>query len=333
MMEMSMNSVERIDEYLQIEQDAAAIVDDYRPAENWPHHGCIDVKDLSIRYSADQPLVLDKISFHVGTFEKIGIVGRTGAGKSTLSLAMFRIVPHDSGRVLIDGMDIGKMGLWDLRSRLTIIPQDPVLFSGTVRTNLDPFDKHDDAALWAALKRVHFLESMQTRPGHDDANGPRGSIESKSESSATLNSNIPHSTDKIDDATEPLCGPSSNEASAAQGQRQSSSVFARALLQASRIIIMDEATASVDHSTDARIQNTIRTEFSNATVLTIAHRLSTVMDYDKILVLDRGQVSQYGRPHELLEDKLGLLYQMCMESGEMDLLVDIAAKKASLNSQ
>ncbi|EGF79410.1 hypothetical protein BATDEDRAFT_25737 [Batrachochytrium dendrobatidis JAM81] len=154
MMEMSMNSVERIDEYLQIEQDAAAIVDDYRPAENWPHHGCIDVKDLSIRYSADQPLVLDKISFHVGTFEKIGIVGRTGAGKSTLSLAMFRIVPHDSGRVLIDGMDIGKMGLWDLRSRLTIIPQDPVLFSGTVRTNLDPFDKHDDAALWAALKRT-----------------------------------------------------------------------------------------------------------------------------------------------------------------------------------
>ncbi|XJO76494.1 hypothetical protein BDV3_007007 [Batrachochytrium dendrobatidis] len=350
MMEMSMNSVERIDEYLQIEQDAAAIVDDYRPAENWPHHGCIDVKDLSIRYSADQPLVLDKISFHVGTFEKIGIVGRTGAGKSTLSLAMFRIVPHDSGHVLIDGMDIGKMGLWDLRSRLTIIPQDPVLFSGTVRTNLDPFDKHDDAALWAALKRVHFLESMQTRPGHDDANGPRGSIESKSESSATLNSNISHSTDKIDDATEPLCGPSSNEASAvskgfdlespvqengtnfSQGQRQLL-CLARALLQASRIIIMDEATASVDHSTDARIQNTIRTEFSNATVLTIAHRLSTVMDYDKILVLDRGQVSQYGRPHELLEDKSGLLYQMCMESGEMDLLVDIAAKKASLNSQ
>ncbi|KAH6564572.1 hypothetical protein BASA50_004382 [Batrachochytrium salamandrivorans] len=351
-MEMNMNAVERIDEYLNIEQDAAAVVDDYRPADQWPEQGCIEFKELCIRYSPEQPLVLDKVTFTVGAFEKVGIVGRTGAGKSTLSLAMFRIVPHDSGTILIDGMDIGKMGLWDLRSRLTIIPQDPVLFSGTVRSNLDPFDKHDDAALWTALKRVHFLESMQTRPGH--SNGVNDQLANVSiDSSATLghlfsdqnrsgdtspsptviDEGLSHAQAEHNTITASSKGFSlelpvqENGTNFSQGQRQLL-CLARALLQASRVIVLDEATASVDHSTDSRIQETIRTEFSNASVLTIAHRLSTVMDHDKILVLEQGKLAQYGLPHDLLQNKTGLLYQMCVESGEMDLLVSIAAAKA-----
>ncbi|KAL2912810.1 Transporter of the ATP-binding cassette (ABC) [Polyrhizophydium stewartii] len=322
--EMNMNSVERIDEYLNIDQEAAAIVPSYRPADNWPMHGAIDIQDLSVRYAPDQPRVLDGVSFSVRACEKVGIVGRTGAGKSTLSLALFRIVPHDGGRIVIDGMDIGRMGLWDLRSRLTIIPQDPVLFAGTVRSNLDPFDKHDDAALWASLQRVHFLESLQTKTtlgtaasGSDDdtlASGIGGSGSSGTADAAGGFS--------LDSAV------SENGANFSQGQRQLL-CLARALLQASRIIVLDEATASVDHATDAKIQSTIRTEFSGATVLTIAHRLSTVMDYDKILVLDHGRVVQFGRPRDLMQDANGMLHQMCAESGEMGQLVSIAARQGT----
>nr|KAJ3407110.1 hypothetical protein HK105_003426 [Polyrhizophydium stewartii] len=323
-LEVSMNAVERIDEYLNIDQEAAAIVPSYRPADNWPMHGAIDIQDLSVRYAPDQPRVLDGVSFSVRACEKVGIVGRTGAGKSTLSLALFRIVPHDGGRIVIDGMDIGRMGLWDLRSRLTIIPQDPVLFAGTVRSNLDPFDKHDDAALWASLQRVHFLESLQTKTtlgtaasGSDDdtlASGIGGSGSSGTADAAGGFS--------LDSAV------SENGANFSQGQRQLL-CLARALLQASRIIVLDEATASVDHATDAKIQSTIRTEFSGATVLTIAHRLSTVMDYDKILVLDHGRVVQFGRPRDLMQDANGMLHQMCAESGEMGQLVSIAARQGT----
>ncbi|KAL2915657.1 Transporter of the ATP-binding cassette (ABC) [Polyrhizophydium stewartii] len=360
-MEMNMNSVERVDEYLNIDQEAAAIVPSYRPADNWPTHGAIEIQDLSVRYAPDQPRVLDGVSFSVGACEKVGIVGRTGAGKSTLSLALFRIVPHDGGRIVIDGMDIGRMGLWDLRSRLTIIPQDPVLFSGTVRSNLDPFDKHDDAALWASLKRVHFLESLQTKTavGKAEASdeaaqlasvGSGTSTPSATGSAASGGSLLPiapsvvrqdSAATAVDGASPVAAGPtaeskgfsldsvvSENGANLSQGQRQLL-CLARALLQASRIIILDEATASVDHATDAKIQSTIRTEFSGASVLTIAHRLSTVMDYDKILVLDHGRVVQFGKPHDLLQDTSGQLYQMCAESGEMDLLVSIAASRAT----
>ncbi|KAI8918708.1 hypothetical protein BC831DRAFT_482842 [Entophlyctis helioformis] len=368
-MEMSMNAVERVDEYLQIEQEDAAIVDDYRPSPQWPATGAIEFKNLSVRYSPDLPRVLNDLSFSIGAFEKVGIVGRTGAGKSTLSLAMFRIVPHDAGSIVIDGMDIGRMGLWDLRSRLTIIPQDPVLFSGTVRTNLDPFGKHHDDALWAALKRVHFLESLQSRPvaGSEDSKAKHGRTLPSGDTLVAIDADISSSDDDAIDVSDdaPLLdrqastataidsnatavhvssarvdGPKSamavskgfdlsapvleNGSNFSQGQRQLL-CLARALLQASRVIILDEATASVDHSTDAKIQSTIRTEFSNATVLTIAHRLSTVADYDSILVLDGGRVAQYGSPHALLADKDGLFYQMCAESGELELLLSMAA--------
>jgi ABC-type multidrug transport system fused ATPase/permease subunit len=229
---------------------------------------------------------LSQINFSCAGGTKIGIVGRTGAGKSTLSLAFFRILPFSHGKIEIDGIDISHLHLHELRKRLTIIPQDPVLFSGTLRTNLDPFDEHDDVKLWDCLKQVHFLETTQE----------------------TVN------LDSI--VTE-------NGHNYSQGQRQLL-CMARALLRNSKVVILDEATASVDNETDARIQECIRHVFRNATVLTIAHRLRTIADYDKVLVLDHGQVVEYGAPNALLQDESGWFRSMCEETGEISELMELS---------
>jgi len=311
-MEMGMNAVERVREYTNIEQEPAAIVEDNRPAESWPEHGVIEVKNLSMRYSPELPDVLQNINFQVKPHEKVAVVGRTGAGKSTLSLAFFRIIPMSNGSISIDGMDISKLGLYDLRSRLTIIPQDPVLFNGTLRSNLDPLGENDDEALWEALKRVNFLESIQQH-----------SNESPAEDGASLASQpailTPNSIGLDFTVNE-------NGSNFSQGQRQLL-CLARSLLQRNKIIFLDEATASVDNETDAKIQTAIRREFHNSTIICIAHRLRTVIDYDKILVLDKGQVKEFGTPIELIEDSsVGQFRSMCKETGEFEELVEIARK-------
>ncbi|KAF9419736.1 hypothetical protein BGZ94_009323 [Podila epigama] len=288
--EMNMNSVERVREYMSLPQEPPAVIEGCRPPPGWPNNGEITVENLVMQYSPEDPPVIRDVSFHVKPREKIGIVGRTGAGKSTLAVAFFRFMELTAGKITVDGIDISKLGVHDLRSSLTIIPQDPVLFIGTIRTNLDPFNEHDDAALWATLKRVHLISEDGT----------------ESNSFGNLDSEVHENGNNF-----------------SQGQRQLIGL-ARALLKQSKIIILDEATASVDHETDARIQATIRQEFKESTLLTIAHRLRTIIDFDKVLVMDHGKVVQFDTPYNLIREE-GIFRGMCQRSGEFELLLEMAA--------
>ncbi|KAJ3094386.1 hypothetical protein HDU97_008125 [Phlyctochytrium planicorne] len=328
-LEMSLNAVERVGEYLVIEQEKPAVIEGMRPGADWPTRGAISVKDLELRYSPELEPVLKNVNFEIPGGAKVGIVGRTGAGKSSLTLALFRIVEPSGGIMTIDGINISEIGLRDLRSKLTIIPQDPVLFAGTIRSNMDPFDEYDDARIWACLERVHILETMQT--ASSATMSPVASSSSlemkKTSSSSTLVAE--------DNASEVTANPGSSPLSLdsvvaeggsnfSQGQRQLL-CLARALLKSSKVTILDEATASVDNETDGRIQETIRgPDFANVTVISIAHRLRTVADYDLILVLEKGEVSQFGSPWELLNKEGGIFRTMCEESGEFTELEEMA---------
>jgi ABC-type multidrug transport system fused ATPase/permease subunit len=308
-MEMSMNCVERIQEYIQIEQEAPAVIEGSRPDPEWPHEGTVQVKELSIRYAPDLPDVLKKVSFNILPNEKVAVVGRTGAGKSTLSLAFFRIIPLSGGSITIDGVDISTIGLFDLRSKLTIIPQDPVLFNGSLRSNLDPLDQHSDDKLWEALKRVHFMESMQQPQVLENSQGCDTNSATTESGSGSCSLDMPVAE---------------NGSNFSQGQRQLL-CLARSLLQGNKIIFLDEATASVDNETDARIQQTIRSEFASSTIVCIAHRLRTIIDYDKVLVLEKGEVAEFGTPIDLIENSpVGTFRSMCEETGEFEELVEIA---------
>jgi ATP-binding cassette subfamily C (CFTR/MRP) protein 1 len=221
---------------------------------------------------------LKEISFNVNPGERVGVVGRTGAGKSSLTLALFRIIEAVKGSIYIDGIEISKLGLYDLRSRLTIIPQDPVLFTGTLRLNLDPFEKHSDPEIWQSLELAHlkaFVSSLEAGLSH-----------------------------KVSEGGDNL----------SVGQKQLI-CLARALLRKSKIIVLDEATAAVDIETDELIQTTIRKEFSDCTIVTIAHRLNTILDYDRVLVMDRGQVAEYDSPQAFLQNTNSIFYSMAKESG------------------
>ncbi|KAF5097875.1 hypothetical protein D0Z00_002248 [Geotrichum galactomycetum] len=296
--EMNMNSVERIQEYLDIEKEAPAIIEDSRPPINWPERGEIEVDNLSLRYAPELPLVIKNVSFKVDPFSKIGIVGRTGAGKSTIITAFFRFLEANTGSIKIDGVDISKIGLHDLRSSLAIIPQDPTLFVGTIRTNLDPFNQYSDEAIFETLKRVHLIRDSDNSDElqlHENKNQFRDLSSPVSEGGHNLS----------------------------QGQRQLI-CLARSLLKSPKVLLLDEATASIDYQSDALIQSTIREEFVQTTILTIAHRLKSIVDYDKILVMDAGRVVEYDHPHVLLSNKKSLFYNMCEQSGELERLVEIA---------
>ncbi|KAF4466595.1 hypothetical protein FALBO_6522 [Fusarium albosuccineum] len=310
--EQNMNSMERIKEYLDVEQEADAIVEDNRPPSNWPRSGSIEFVDYTTSYRKELDPVLRNITLKIDPREKVGIVGRTGAGKSSLALAIFRALEADQGKILIDDVEIGKIGLQDLRENITIVPQDPTLFHGTIRSNLDPFDMYTDDQIFAALRRVQLIG-----PDEPITVPPTPTQTPNSPNSPTLKMNKNIFLDLQSAVTE-------SGSNLSQGQRQLL-CLARAMLKSPTVLVMDEATASIDYATDSKIQETIRE--LTGTVITIAHRLATIVDYDKVLVLDKGQVMEYAHPWELINKKDGTFRSMCEMSGELEVLLKAAKKK------
>ncbi|KAJ3341071.1 Multidrug resistance-associated protein 1 [Gonapodya sp. JEL0774] len=280
-LEMEFIGVARLMEYGKgLVSEAPEIIPDNRPPKGWPDKGQIELRSLEMRYRPDLPPVLENVNLTITPGEKIGIVGRTGAGKSSLLVSIFRLVEPSAGNVVIDNIDIGKIGLFDLRSRLSIIAQDPVVFSGTIRSNLDPFDQHKDSELWDVLERSH-IKKIVTR------------------SSRKLDMRVAENGENL-----------------SVGQRQLL-CLARAMLRDSNIVVLDEATASVDIETDELIQKTIREDdrFKGRTVITIAHRLNTIIDYDRVLVMDAGRIKEIGPPAELLKIPGGAFRDLIEETG------------------
>lgn len=275
--ENMMISVERVIEYTDLEKEAPWECKK-RPPPGWPHEGVIVFDNVNFTYSLDGPLVLKHLTALIKSREKVGIVGRTGAGKSSLISALFRL-SEPEGKIWIDKILTTEIGLHDLRKKMSIIPQEPVLFTGTMRKNLDPFNEHSDEELWKALEEVQLKEAIEDLPGKMDTE------------LAESGSNF------------------------SVGQRQLV-CLARAILKKNRILIIDEATANVDPRTDELIQEKIREKFAQCTVLTIAHRLNTIIDSDKIMVLDSGRLREYDEPYVLLQNPESLFYKMVQQLGK-----------------
>ncbi|KAH9811640.1 hypothetical protein DFH28DRAFT_433779 [Melampsora americana] len=287
-LEMSMVAVERVKEFSEMDAEAPEIMEP-RPPANWPHSGEIEVKELTVRYSPTLPDVLHSVTFHVPARGKVGIVGATGCGKSTLAQSFFRFVEAWDGYIKIDGLDIKNIGLFDLRSRLTIIPQDPTILSGSLRSTLDVFDEHADAEIYSVLRRVNLIPATDA-----DSDG--------------LNENVFRNLD-----TEV----SEQGSNFSQGQRQLL-CMARALLKRSKVLLMDEATSSIDNESDAHISLTIQQEFSESTLLVIAHRLRTVINFDAVLVLDQGRVIEYDSPAKLIANPKSRFHTLCRAAGKRE---------------
>ncbi|KAE9611527.1 hypothetical protein Lal_00011930 [Lupinus albus] len=262
--ENKMVSVERIKQFTNIPSESAWKIEGRSPPSNWPGHGNVDIKDLQVRYRPNTPLVLKGITLSISGGEKIGVVGRTGSGKSTLIQVFFRLVEPTGGKIIIDGIDISVLGLHDLRSRFGIIPQEPVLFEGTVRSNIDPTGQYTEEEIWRSLDRCQLKGVVAAKAEKLDAlvvdNGDNWSV----------------------------------------GQRQLL-CLGRVMLKQSGLLFMDEATASVDSQTDAVIQKIIREDFASRTIISIAHRIPTVMDCNRVLVVDAGRAKEFDKPSNLLQ--------------------------------
>lgn len=293
-LEQSMVAIERVKEYSELPREGPEFIEP-RPPASWPSAGEIECENLAIRYAPGLPNVLHNISFKVNPGEKVGILGRTGSGKSTLALSFFRFVEPAEGRILVDGKDISELGLSDLRSRLTIIPQDPTILSGTLRSTLDVFNEYHDADIFEALRRVHLITS-------DDA--PEDTPE-------TINANVFRNLDSV---------VSEGGENFSTGEKQLL-CMARAILKRSKVLVMDEATASVDYATDELISKTIRQEFADSTILTIAHRLRTVIDYDRVLLLENGHIIEFDKPAILLSNPSSQFYALCKATGKEEFAV------------
>ena len=337
MNEQNMNSVERLKEYIEVEQEAKAIIDEARPAGNWPSQGAIQFMNYSTRYRPDLEPVLKDLTFSIQPGERVGIVGRTGAGKSSLALALFRGLEAVEGKIVIDDIDIGLIGLQDLREAITIVPQDPTLFTGTVRSNLDPFGLFTDEEIFATLRRVQLIEAPNSAAGSSSATlvpnltlppDSPPSLENDSDDNSKNDlskkmTNTRENANVFTNLSSPIAESGSN---LSQGQRQLL-CLARALLKAPRVLLMDEATASIDYATDGKIQDTLR-DVKESTILTIAHRLQTIIDYDRVLVLDKGEVIEYDAPWELISREGGIFRGMCEMSGDLEALTEGANKAA-----
>ncbi|RXW20112.1 hypothetical protein EST38_g5743 [Candolleomyces aberdarensis] len=294
LLQVEANSIERIAAYLEIEQEPKP-TESGKPPASWPTSGDIRVENLTARYSQAGPAVLHDLTFNIRPGERIGVVGRTGSGKSTLTLALLRGIITE-GTVYFDGLATNKINLDALRSHVTIIPQSPELLSGSLRYNLDPFDEHDDVTLNAALKSSGLYASQ----GDSD------------EGRLSLDTTIASGGNNV-----------------SAGQRQIIAL-ARAIVRSTKLLILDEATSAIDHETDVIIQNTLRRELgSDVTVLTIAHRLQTIMDADRIMVMDAGNIVEFASPKELLAKEKGFFKALVDESGDKDHFYEVAEKKGS----
>ncbi|NWS51576.1 MRP6 protein, partial [Chunga burmeisteri] len=270
-------SVERVREYLKTPKEAPWALSGKLQGQVWLTEGRIEFRNYSLRYRPNLELALKHVNLTIHGQEKIGITGRTGAGKSTLAVGLLRLVEAAEGAILIDGLDIAQLGLHDLRTKITVIPQDPVLFSGSLRMNLDPLNQYTDADIWTALELTQLKNFVADLP----------------------------------DQLEYKCTDQGENLSTGQKQLV---CLARALLQKAKILILDEATAAVDLETDLQIQSTLRTQFKDSTVLTIAHRINTIMDCDRILVLENGRIAEFDTLEHLIAQK-GLFYRLMEESG------------------
>ncbi|XP_031342453.1 probable multidrug resistance-associated protein lethal(2)03659 isoform X4 [Photinus pyralis] len=288
--ESFMVSVERVVEYDSISKERDGKGATKKPSNSWPDFGKIEFKNVFLRYSDTAPYVLQDLNFTIRPMEKVGIVGRTGAGKSSIIAALFQLVDNE-GFIFIDGVDVCKIDLPILRKRMSIIPQDPVLFTGTIRSNLDPFEEYGDEVLWKALEEVRLKDVVNGLP-------------------SGLN-----------------CEISQDGSNFSVGQRQLI-CLARAIVRSNKILILDEATANVDLDTDTLIQETIRHKFSNCTVLTVAHRLNTIIDCDKVLVMDRGLAVEFNHPYLLLQNTNGFFYNLVQQTEKVmaNTLNDIARR-------
>ncbi|EAU87480.2 ATP-binding cassette transporter [Coprinopsis cinerea okayama7 len=355
-LELDLNSVERVVEYLDLPQEPPAIIESNRPPAYWPsitsNDNLVVVENLVIKYAPDLPAVLHDVSFSLKGGERIGLLGRTGSGKSTLAMSILRFVDPTEGKIIIDGIDISTIGIHDLRSRVTFIPQDATLFSGTLRENLDPFGDHTDAECLDVLRRVHMIT--------DSTLASRRSSREQSAASSRAPSilNVEREQTDATHETEPTAGSSAQSIMStgtsiteidpkakinldtkvsaggtnfSQGQRQLIAM-ARALLRKSAIVVLDEATSSIDFATDAKIQTTIRQEFVGSLLLTVAHRLRTVIDYDRLIVLDKGKIVEFDTPYNLIKKEGGTFRKMCLKSGTFSELEAAAKAKAEADA-
>eukprot|EP01028_Stygiella_incarcerata_P011146 TRINITY_DN6168_c0_g1_i2.p1 TRINITY_DN6168_c0_g1~~TRINITY_DN6168_c0_g1_i2.p1 ORF type:complete len:335 (+),score=94.83 TRINITY_DN6168_c0_g1_i2:84-1088(+) len=271
-------SIDRVLDYSSRPTESAWVIEGHRPDPLWPQSGVLEYDDVHMKYRDNLPDVLKGVSFRTKGGERIGIAGRTGSGKSSLLVSLFRMTEIRSGKILIDGVNVSEIGLHDLRSKITMIPQDPVLFSGTIRRNLDPFNQFRDDELWEALEQVQLKRSIESREGR-------------------LNGEVLEYGQNF-----------------SVGERQLF-CLARALLKQSRIVVLDEATSDVDMETDRKIQKVIRQKFQGMTMLTIAHRLSTIIDSDRVLVMDAGKVGEIGTPNDLLQNEDSFFSKLVVETG------------------
>ena len=295
--ENNMNATERV-HYYGSELDSEAPLKLKDVPDSWPQSGRIQFQGVEMRYRAGLPLVLQGLDFDIRGGERIGIVGRTGAGKSSIMSALFRLNELSAGQVKIDDIDIATVGLQDLRSRLAIIPQDPTLFRGTIRSNLDPFNEHSDLELWSALRKADLVGD-ELQAGEDRPQSAESANTPKSPTTATSRMHLDSQVEE-------------EGLNFSLGQRQLMAL-ARALVRNSQIIVCDEATSSVDFETDEKIQRTMRQGFAGKTLLCIAHRLKTIINYDRICVMDQGRIAELDTPIKLY-DEGGIFRSMCDKS-------------------